>query len=268
MYFEFTKPIKMNIKDIEQKYDSVVEIKPLKATDLDNVFPANKNAESKKQFRYTNVSIFSVTPIDQSLETSNLLLQFYDVKTLKKKTLTEIGSCIGGNTWSFAQLVEHVNAVEINKLHAEILAHNLKIMDANNVTIHNANYVDIRNELSQEIVFFDPPWGGLDYRTKKSYIIEITCGKTETIPLPKLVENIRAELIIIKLPLNHDVDHLRNIKKYFSIVIVSVPDKWKRDKTHAIYQLVLLSDVRPKHAKKDIFVEAFNYRDIKFDVVA
>ena len=59
---------------------------------------------------------------------------------------------------------DKVNAVEIVKLHCDILETNLRVYDIKDkVDIHCIDYLDIGEKLNQDIVFFDPPWGGKKY---------------------------------------------------------------------------------------------------------
>jgi len=125
------------------------EIK-LKAQDAKKYFPSDL-------VRFTDVSLYSTTPVDQSKYTADLLLSYYTKEQLKEKTLTDATACIGGNAWTFADYVNKVIAVELDPLHAEILKHNMKVLNRTNVQVLNKNYLDVYLELKQDIIFFDPP---------------------------------------------------------------------------------------------------------------
>ncbi len=196
-------------------------------------------------FRFTNVSIFSVTPVDQSEFTANLLDFFYSEKELKKKILTDVGAGVGGNVWSLAQKVRHVNAVEMDSLQAKILEHNMNLLQIKNLTIHNANYIDVRYELSQDILFADPPWGGLDYKNQTELMTEYK-SEGKSFPIDEVIKTTKAELIILKLPANHNMKCFVGIKKYFThFLIYSEKTKLGRKFKSPLYRLAILADFPP-----------------------
>ena len=130
---------------------------------------------------------------------------------------------IGGNIISFAKYFNSVCGIEINKDRFDILKNNIKIFELNNVILIND---DCNNHLNYkyDIYFFDPPWGGKDYKNKENLrfklgiytLNEITCKIKSIINKP----------IIFKLPNNYDLNEFSNynysiikIKNYIIIII-------------------------------------------------
>jgi hypothetical protein len=195
--------------------------------------------------RFTDVSIYSVTPYAQSLYTANALLSYFKQDVLKNMTLLDASACIGGNTWSFAKLTKHVTAVEIDPLHAEILASNMAVLGVQNTSVVCGDFgKSISNgSITQDIVFIDPPWGGIDYKKevgiKLGYAIR---GKWLFLNevcrmLPDVVK-----LVVMKLPFNHDTDGFDSIHHKFrhrEIVVIRDP------KGKPLYMLVFLSKTAP-----------------------
>lgn len=196
-----------------------------------------------KKLRFTDVSLYSVTPYDQSVYTANLLLHYYTKDELKNMLLTDASACIGGNTWSFAKLTKHVTAIEINPLHAEILKNNLTTLHADNVTVIQADFTDVLlnnadndtdnntvnypnnnvEEVKQDILFLDPPWGGIDYKSKKTLELS-TVVEGASYTQAELIEKYlhdKASLIMLKIPKNYDLDSFEKTpfayKKYITI---------------------------------------------------
>jgi len=58
---------------------------------------------------------------------------------------------------AFANYFDKINAVEIVKLHCDILDNNLKVYYIKDkVNIHCIDYLDIGDKLKQDVIFFDP----------------------------------------------------------------------------------------------------------------
>ena len=163
--------------------------------------------------------------------------------------LTDATANIGGNTISFyLNGIHQVNAVEIDPLTCEILKHNLHIYQLPTQTIYCQDYVDIYQLLEQDIVFLDPPWGGPNY--KNSSVIDLylgggspfnqqsqsnkekgksgstgeLCAKNIIEICAELMEQKKATLIVLKLPINYNLPGL----------IARMPNK--NFMTHKIYR--------------------------------
>ena len=229
-----------------------------------SLFDSKKYFPSKTPLRFTDVALYSTTPVDQSEFTASLLLLYYDHETLKKKTLTDASACIGGNTWAFANITKAVNANELSKLHFDILKYNMKELNINNVEFYNEDYnklVDLTNKpLKQDIIFLDPPWGGLDYR--EGVILKYGSVLVEDLICSKLVY--QAELIICKLPNNTTTECLKKLKNsnfpYYEEIDIMTADA-------PIYKIVILSHFPRKLEIAKKAFERERYRGIKYQVM-
>ena len=179
------------------------------------LFPT-KNKKILSKLRITDIGLYSITPPEQAEFICKLLLNFFTKKELKKMTVTDAGAGMGGQVYSLIKYFKKVNIVEISSLHMEIIKHNLKLLfpkKRNYVTI-NKNYISIMNQLDQDIIFLDPPWGGTDYKKKKDleifyerngkkYNIEdLVSGKSP------LIYKKNIKMFIIKLPTNYDLSKI------------------------------------------------------------
>jgi hypothetical protein len=113
--------------------------------------------------------------------------------------ITDGTACVGGNTISFCKKFKKVQAVEVDPIRYDMLMHNLKLLGYTNAKCYHENYLELLRNLTQDIVFLDPPWGGPSYKDKKE--VELFLGNT---PLDELCENLkgRTKYIIIKAPTN------------------------------------------------------------------
>ena len=239
------------------------------------LFPT-KNRKILSKLRITDIGLYSITPPEQAEFICKLLLNFFTKKELKKMTVTDAGAGMGGQVYSLIKYFKKVNIVEISSLHMEIIKHNLKLLfpkKRNYVTI-NKNYISIMNQLDQDIIFLDPPWGGTDYKKKKDleifyerngkkYNIEdLVSGKSP------LIYKKNIKMFIIKLPINYDLSKIiidydlseidydlskiiidydlsENINKQNSLVyskVIPIKNKYK-----TIYNILILSRIKPKN---------------------
>jgi hypothetical protein len=86
------------------------------------------------------------------------------------KTITDAFSCIGGDTLGFSKLFKHVNANELDKTRFEYLKHNMKIFNRTNITFYNEDYFELVKKLKQDVIYLDPPWGGVDYKNRFNFV--------------------------------------------------------------------------------------------------
>lgn len=107
---------------------------------------------------------YSITEAGLAQETSNL------IKILTRssvQTVTDATACVGGNAINFARQFQNVNAFEIDETRAKYLWHNMNLLcRGRTISVYQADCTDtIAKHLTlQDLVFFDPPWGGEDYK--------------------------------------------------------------------------------------------------------
>jgi 16S rRNA G966 N2-methylase RsmD len=132
-------------------------------------------------------------------------------------------SGIGGNVISFAKHFKKVCGVELNKDRFEILKNNINIYQLNNVNLINddCNY---HLDDNYDLYFFDPPWGGPDYKNEKN--LRFNLGNHTLNELIIKIKNLKDKPIIFKLPSNYDLSEFSNynyniikIKNYIMIII-------------------------------------------------
>ncbi|BCS83265.1 putative RNA methylase [Cotonvirus japonicus] len=138
---------------------------------------------------------------------------------MKKLVITEMTAGVGGNVLNFAKYFKYVNAIEINNERYKYLNNNIKLYDYTNVNCYNNNSIDLlieKDDIIQNIIFFDPPWGGNGYKLYHNlklmfdkYTIEQICDK--------LFERNYNKMIVLKLPINYDFDYLSQQLNKFTI---------------------------------------------------
>ena len=138
-------------------------------------------------------------------------------KIMKQLVITEMTAGVGGNVLNFAKYFKYVNAIEIDKNRVDFLEKNIKLYGYENVNCYNDNSLKLlleKDDIVQDIVFFDPPWGGSEYKFYSKLRLKFGTDTIENICL-KLLERITTKMIVIKLPLNYDFDYLKiELNKY------------------------------------------------------
>jgi hypothetical protein len=224
----------------------------------------------KEEYMYTDVSLYSSADVSHSLKTAELISKYYDISN---KTLTEASACIGGNSWSFADKVKNVNLVEIDDNNFKALKHNMGVVfnksvenntleykPGKNMSFYNDNYIKIKDKIGGDVIFYDPPWGGGDYKNEPQvgYTYE---GKFYTIEdmAKKSFYNVPPELIVFRVPMTSTI--LESDYKYKTTVDFN--DLYGK----GIYKLIFLSDTKGGNLPSDVKVKKINYKKIEYDVI-
>lgn len=133
-------------------------------------------------------------------------------KKMKHLVITEMTAGVGGNVLNFAEYFKYVNAIEIDKIRYKYLNDNIKLYEYNNINCYNNNSLDLLindDDIFQDIIFFDPPWGGPDYKMYKNLRLNFNDLSIENI-CKILFQRKSNKMIVMKLPNNYDFDYLNN----------------------------------------------------------
>jgi 16S rRNA G966 N2-methylase RsmD len=114
---------------------------------------------------------------------------------------------LGGNVISFSNYFKQIVATEINTNRFKLLKNNIRIYKLRNVTIINDSCINyIKNRY--DAYFFDPPWGGVDYKTKDK--IQFNFNEYTIIELITFIKMLHNKKIFIKLPFNYNLNEFNN----------------------------------------------------------
>ncbi len=210
-----------NYKDQPKKELNIKHLKYLFGDVSENIL---------NKLQYDHISIYSITPAKLATDITTKL-QFYSIKifgsglvpgldkSINKLIITEMTACIGGNVISFAKNFKYVNAIELCKKRYDFLNHNLQILNINaNVnTINGDSLIEIVN-LKQDIIFFDIPWGGRNYKFKEK--INLYISKIPSYEACNLVKRY-TKIIVMKIPNNFN---LEKFTKCVNMIIFDICD--------------------------------------------
>jgi 16S rRNA G966 N2-methylase RsmD len=178
-----------------------------------NYYFSNIDEEDRWMIALDDVALFSVTEPKiaeaQALQIRKVFYDMYGAARMQNAVITDATACIGGNTMAFAKYF-FVNAVEMSPQRAYLLARNINAFNFENVTrVICSDYLHIMDTLKQDIVFFDPPWGGRDY--KKHEKIDMFLGEVDIKSIAiRLLNTRKAAIVAIKAPLNYNVKGLED----------------------------------------------------------
>ena len=94
---------------------------------------------------------------------------------------------------------------------------------------------DVMKKMNQDVIYFDPPWGGRDYKNK--YFMDLFLGIINMIDIIRQVKN-KTKLIVYKVPKNY------NFFKFFltcNFDKISVYKIYRNKRRVSYYVLVLES---------------------------
>ncbi len=186
---------------------------------LNKLFPET----NYDNLQYDTEGLYSITNYKEADTISSIIKNNFESN--KNLRIFDGTGGLGGNTFSFSKNFKNVTTVEINKERCNMLINNVGQYKLANVNIINGDSVEylLKNKDKYDVYFFDPPWGGPDYKKQKNLRFKMGGYK-----LDDLVEKIGTDkLLLFKLPFNYDFTEfssfnykLYQVNKYYIIVIL------------------------------------------------
>ena len=227
-------------------------------------FPTSKTKSEKLCF--TNRSLFEMSTHEQALAVVGIIKRYIPVAS---SSIVEGSAGVGGNTYAFAKSFESITAVELGKLTARCLDTNTKILGLTNVSMINDNFIAVMNEkdFKYDVAFFDPPWGGIDY--KKSTVELAYEYKGDRYTMPEIAADLldKVKLIVFKTPIN--INEKSYEKTGWPIMTKFV---FKSHKKRPLYLIIVLSKKPMKKYEKTedrikTIVRPAGYKFMKYSVI-
>lgn len=158
------------------------------------------NSINIKNIKMNNVGRYSITRPYEAQQIVNNIKRNCVVPT-DGLVITDATCGVGGDTLHFSKNFKKVNSVDILEENCSLLKINCEHYLCNNVTIINRDYTNIWMYLQQDIIYFDPPWGGVEYKKQKKIKLYLS-----DMYLPDLIGEIFAKnrdtKIFLKAPIN------------------------------------------------------------------
>jgi hypothetical protein len=183
---------------------------------INKIFPPTEN---NHLLSYDTEGLYSITLPPEANEISFIIYNLLGTNI----TICDGTAGIGGNTISFGKKFNKIISIELCKNRFKLLEHNIKIFNLLNVELINQTCLDYLN-IQCSAYFFDPPWGGPEYKTKKH--IRFKLGEMKLIEIVKKIKAFGQKIVFFKLPNNYDLTefsefnyNINKIKKYQLITI-------------------------------------------------
>lgn len=93
-----------------------------------------------------------------------------------------------------------------------MLNHNVNVYGLQNVTIYQDDYTKLASTLVQDVVFLDPPWGGVNYKKHKQIPLFLSKYPISYV-VSKLLRD-RVTLMVLKVPINFAFDTLFKLRDF------------------------------------------------------
>jgi 16S rRNA G966 N2-methylase RsmD len=222
-----------NISNDDESSKKYMEPSILENINLEKYFSKDNIERAKinnKKLKITDKGLYSISKYYDAEWITNIITTFLkniNVNPLKCNIIDGT-SGIGGNTIDFSKYFRKVYAIEINNVHYDVLKNNLDALSISNVNPHLNNFLNIITDMpkfniSSDIFFFDPPWGGKSYKNFKFFNLKI--GKFQIYNIINLLFDKKFKYVILKAPFNLNLSPIYNNMKYCNMNVYSNPKK-------------------------------------------
>ena len=92
----------------------------------------------------------------------------------------------------------------------------MNLFNRTNITFYNDSYLNVYKNLKQDVIYLDPPWGGLDYKNSEKLAFKLGDMKLEDL-CDDIMKNKLCKLLILKLPYNYDLDTFKHKLSVYKI---------------------------------------------------
>jgi predicted RNA methylase len=186
---------------------------------LKTLFPPVKDVNLLK---YDETGLYSMTSRNVAKIISDIVKSYFQGMA-SEITVTDCTAGLGGNTISFSENFKRVHSIEQDPERFEYLKENLKLYENsvyNNISFHCGNFLEIIQELNQDVIFVDPPWGGKNY--KDTPFLDIFINE---IPLYEVLNALKgkSKLIVLKLPVNFNINEFYHKIEYKKLNFYKLP---------------------------------------------
>ena len=166
------------------------------------IFPEPIEKDYTK-IKYDNEGLWSLTTYNLADLISETILEI--VKDPDKKIIDTSCGC-GGNLISFSKYFNNITAIELNFNRFTFVKNNLSLYSNKKIEIINGDCLNYIYKYDYDIYFFDPPWGGPNYKNKQNIDLYLS-NKSLNVIIEKLSKN---KLIVIKVPYNYNIKLIKN----------------------------------------------------------
>lgn len=169
------------------------------------IFPYIK--DKMDQLKIDDESHYFITYKDDAVKITRILKKYlFDIGVATSDcTIVDATAGVGGNVLSFSKCFKTVVAYEISEERANFLKNNLEVYDITNVEVIADDCTKRILDSPCDVLFIDPPWGGVNYKKKKK--LRLSVGEMAIEEICKQCIG-KCRMIGLKLPKNYDIKFL------------------------------------------------------------
>lgn len=214
-----------------KQYDTNAEI-------IKRIFPQPQVKDDAMRLKIDYESFFFISHKEDAKSITDIVEQQAKIHNIdpSEAIITDATAGVGGNVFSFAETFKWVNAIEIDPQRSEFLKNNIDVYNMANISVYCNDCLKILDKLdNHHIIFFDPPWGGRDYKKLTNIKLSLGTQSIESICNKLMDQQIMScspKIIALKLPTNYDIQYfykmvkskeiiLFNLEKMFVLVIIN-----------------------------------------------
>ena len=174
---------------------------------------------AKEHFQFTQESLYSVTRASDRRVISGWIkgwLQKSGESNPKKLKITDATAHIGGDSIGFwTEGYSIVQSVELETLTYNVLLENLDLLGFDSAYAINADYTDVFDQLEQDIIFIDAPWGGPEVMSQKNVSLKLG-DKDLNAFAEEILQKGLCRVLVLKVPPGYKIKKLSGelAKKY------------------------------------------------------
>lgn len=169
---------------------------------LNRFFPFLKDIDNT-EFLITEEGLYSVSRPKEAEMISKKIRQALGENT-KELVIADMTANVGGNVLNFCKCFGHVYAFELQLLNYLILQNNIRVAKFQDIcTVIHGDCLEFMDKYQFDVIFFDPPWGGVNYKEQTSVDLYLGEKSMVDIVIELLAKNL-SKLIAIKVPYNYN----------------------------------------------------------------
>ncbi len=164
----------------------------------------NLQLEQFNKLLFTDESIYSSSKVEGSKLLKNIIFENLKDENI---TITDGTANIGTDSIYLSNYFKNINSVEISNINYQALTNNINVFKTNNIKPILGDVLNEINNLHQDVIYIDAPWGGRNY--KKNDNMKLYLGNMEILEFYKNFKD-KAKIFIFKIPFNYNFEYLKN----------------------------------------------------------
>jgi hypothetical protein len=149
----------------------------------------------------TDEGIYSVSGKNAAKFLAKIIYKYvktYDI------TITDGTGNNGSDTLMLAKYYKKINSIEYDENNYKALKNNIDVYNFKNINlIHGDTTIELNN-LTQDVIYIDAPWGGPDYKKYKQ--LKLYLGEMELSNIFNKYKS-KSKIFIFKVPYNYDINN-------------------------------------------------------------